>query len=93
MYMLQVTLGSGATPIIPLAPSIPSSAPFQTLVFGAAAHNYRVGDSSVSATLGALVPTGGLPLVVSTPYAPTQNLAGWYLYGTANDVVSILVLE
>ena len=47
----------------------------------------------MSATLGALVPTGGLGLTLTTPYALTQNLNGWYLYGTQNDVVSILVLE
>lgn len=93
MYMLQVTLGAGVTPIVPVSPTIQASAPFQTLVFAAAAHNYRVGDASVSATLGALVPTGGLGLTLTTPYALTQNLNGWYLYGTQNDVVSILVLE
>jgi len=92
--MLKVTLGSGATPIIPQGGApFQVSAPFQTLVFGAAAHTYNIGDSTVTSTTGAAVQTGGLPLVVSTPYAPTQNLNGWYLYGTQNDVVSILVLE
>ncbi len=93
MYMLQVTLTSAATPIVPYGGApYQASAPFQTVVFCPGAHTYNVGDSKVSASLGATVPTTGPSLVIPT-VSLTQNLNGWYLFGTSGDVITILVLE
>jgi spore germination protein YaaH len=93
MYLLKVTLTAVATPIIPASDSgVPSSAPFQTLVIAPAAHTFNVGDATVTASVGVTVPTTGPPLVIPTAVL-TQNLNGWYLFGTSADVVSILVLE
>lgn len=93
MQVYKVTIGSGATPIVPQDLVIQRNVPFQTLVFGAAAHTYYIGDSNVSSTNGVAVPVASVPLVIPANYALTQNLNGWYVSGTANDVVTVLVLE
>ena len=92
MQILKVTLGSGATPIVPQDPTIQRNVSFQTLVIGSTAHTVYVGDSAVSTTNGVPIPASGLPLVIPTALL-TQNLNGWFLIGTASDVVIVMVIE
>jgi hypothetical protein len=93
MQMLTVTIpASGIAPIIPRDPVVQRNASFQTLVIGSAAHTLHVGDSTVSATLGVPIAANGAPLVIPTAVL-TQNANGWYVFGTAADVVSVLLLE
>lgn len=93
MYLIEVTLGSGATPILPQGdPVVRRPSNFQTLVIGATAHTFNIGDASVTSTTGVPVPTTSSPIVISTPVADTETLSDWYLFGTANDKVPVLVI-
>lgn len=92
MQIYKVTLGSGATTIVPQDPTIQRNVSFQTLVIGSSAHTVYVGDLNVSSTNGIPIPATGAPLVIPTALL-TQNLNGWYLAGTAADVVIVMVIE
>ena len=95
MQVYTVTLAGVTTPvpIVPQDSVVQRSVPFQTLVIGSTAHIFYVGDKSVSATDGVPVAANAAPVVIPVGYALTQNLNGWFLAGTLNDVVTILVLE
>ena len=59
MHLLQITLGSGATPIIPKAVVPANSASWSMLIIqNNAGHVVRVGDSTVSATKGIALASG-----------------------------------
>jgi hypothetical protein len=97
MYLVKVTLGSGATPIvIPQANAgpIPPATSFQSIIIGAAAHTVNVGDSKVTATAGGGVPiaVAGPALVISPAQGYTCVLSEWFLAGTAADVVPVIVI-
>ena len=93
MYLIEVTLQSGvATPILPRDPVVQRPSNWQTLIIGASAHTFNIGDSTVTATTGVPVPTTSAPIVISTPVADTETLSDWYLFGTAADKVPVLVI-
>jgi hypothetical protein len=93
MQIYKVTIpASGNIPIVPQDPVVQRNVSFQTLVIGSAAHIVYVGDSAVSSTNGIPIPALGAPLVIPTALL-TQNLNGWFLAGTAADVVLVMVLE
>jgi hypothetical protein len=94
MQLVKVTLGSGATPIIPQDPVVQRNAAWQTVVIGASAHTIYVGDStvSVSGTVGVPIAVGGPALVIPTTLL-TQNLNGWFIAGTSGDIVTVLLIE
>lgn len=86
----QVVLGAGATALA----SGPT--PFrQCMIQNNAAHAFRVGDSTVSATKGAnLLPTsvGSINLGTFTAGA-ADDLSLYFVFGTAADVVDIIYLQ
>lgn len=93
MQIYKVTIpASGNIPIVPEDPVVQRNVSFQTLVIGSSTAAVYVGDSTVSATNGIPIPAGGAPLVIPTALL-TQNLNGWYLAGTAGNVVIVMVLE
>ena len=96
MYLLQVTLGSAATPILASAVLPSSVQAFSILVIqNNAAHVVRVGDSSVSSTKGIALAVGSTtpqpPFILTPSLQFTGDLREVYLFGTAADVVDILV--
>lgn len=93
MQIYKVTIpASGNIPIVPQDSTIQRNVPFQTLVIGSTTAAVYVGDSTVSSTNGIPIPAGGAPLVIPTALL-TQNLNGWYLAGTAGNVVTVMVIE
>lgn len=85
--LLQVTIGAAATQISPSAIFV------QTLmVQDNAAHNVRVGDSTVSSTKGILIslgsPGGSYNTTLNFPRGTI--LSQWYLAGTEGDVIDVL---
>lgn len=92
IYSVTIPTGGGPVPIVPQDQFIQRNVPFQTLVIGSTAHALYVGDANVSATNGIQVPTSWPALVIPTALL-TQNLNGWYLFGTAGDVVTVMVIE
>lgn len=93
MQIYKVTIpASGNIPIVPEDPVVQRNVSFQTLIIGSSTAAVYVGDSTVSATNGIPIPAGGAPLVIPTALL-TQNLNGWYLAGTAGNVVVVMVLE
>lgn len=101
MRSLQVTLLATATPVVTKGVQPANSLPFQVLVFqNNSNHLCTVGDSTVSATKGVLLsPTGGASssavsmLTVSPALEYTSDLYEWYIFGTAGDVIDVLLLD
>lgn len=94
MRIEQITLLAIATPIIPKAVVPANSVPFQSLVIQANGGNpVRVGDSRVSVTMGILIQGFGGSYNFVTPLEYVGDLKEWFLFGTAGDVVDILVQE
>ncbi len=99
MYLLQVTLVATATPVIPKAVVPANSRSFSMIcVQNNAAANVRVGDSTVSATRGILLapPSGGgqggsITLTPSLQF--TGDLCEFYLFGTAGQVIDLLIFD
>lgn len=86
---LQVTLGSGATPILASGEILCK----WLILQNNAANAMRAGDSNVTATRGlylAAGPGGGSANPV--PFAPisTTRLSRWYVFGTAGDVLDVV---
>ena len=89
---IKVTLGAAATQISPLNINIQS-----LLVQNNAAHDCRVGDSSVTGTVAtspgtyiahsATAPGGSLSLPLNFPRGTI--LSQWYIGGTAADVIDV----
>lgn len=81
----QITLTSSATPIVPAGNIF-----YRWVVFqNNAAHTMRVGDSTVSASKGMSLLSGGAfyaPLVGS---GSGFNLSGWNAFGTSGDVLDV----
>jgi hypothetical protein len=89
VHSLQVTLGAGATQIIS------SRTPIHDVQFqNNAAHNIRIGDSTVSSSKGILLLTvsgGGGGTLYLGPYdALSCNLFEFWAFGTAADVLDVL---
>lgn len=94
MQLIKAVIpASGVAPIIPQDAVIQRNASFQTVVIGAAAHTIYVGDSTVTAIGPGIAIAVGAPALVIPTAVLTQNLNGWYVAGTAADVVTILLLE
>lgn len=98
MRLIQVTLGSAATPIIIKGVQPANSLPFQVLVIqNNSAHSVRVGDSTVSATKGIVLASGSTtttaPLIVAPGLEYTSDVYEWFLFGTAADVIDVMVLD
>jgi hypothetical protein len=94
MRLLQITLLATATPIIPKSIVPANSVPFQSMVIQANGNNpVVVGDSSVSATRGIMIQGIGGSYNFTTPLEYVGDLKEWFLFGTAGDVVDILVQE
>lgn len=88
MRLIQVTLGSGATPITTNTNIYCSLLICQDN----AAANVRIGDNTVSATKGILLalgtPGGSATLQINTPRG--THLADYFLFGTAGNLIDIL---
>lgn len=96
MYLLQVTLLATATPIIPKAVVPANSKSFSVFVIqNNAAHTVRVGDSSVSATRGIvlLAGPGGGSQTITPALQYSGDLTEFYLFGTAADVIDVMILD
>jgi hypothetical protein len=94
MRLLQITLLATATPIVPKAVVPANSVPFQSLVIQANGNNpVRIGDSRVSGTMGILIQGNGGSYNFITPLEYVGDLKEWFLFGTAGDVVDLLVQE
>jgi len=97
MYLLQITLGSGPTPVIPKAAVPANSRSFSVLTFqNNAAAAVRVGDSTVSATRGILLDpsnagAAGGTYTITPALQFTGDLTEFYLFGTAGQVVDVMV--
>lgn len=88
MYTLQVTLTAAATQLST------NQRMAQALIFqNNAAHIVRIGDSQVSATRGySLAPaSAGDSLPASFPLEYATDLTEWWIFGTAGDVIDVLV--
>jgi hypothetical protein len=92
MQMYYITLGAGATPLVPQDPVVQRNASFQTVIIGAGADKIRVGDASVNGTTNGIPIAAGASLVIPTALL-TQNFNGWYAFGTSGDIVSVMILE
>lgn len=83
---LQVTLGSGATQV-----STSKTLCRQILMQNNAANVCRLGDSTVSATIGLSMNPGGAGAFNSGPVAIYNSyLSDFWLFGTAADVIDVL---
>jgi len=82
---IQVTLGTGATQVSS------TYAPFnQMLVQNNAAHNVRLGDSTVSSTKGILIYPSGSS-ATGTVSGQQGDASQFYLAGTNGDVIDVLL--
>ena len=104
MRLLQVTLGTGATPIVPKAVVPSNSLPFQVFVIqNNSAHPIRVGDYTASMTVptaanggtagkGILItPSGSQTLSPGLEYS--GDLTEFFISGTATDVIDVMILD
>ena len=95
MYLIQVTLLSGATPIAPSDLVVARNLNFNAIVIqNNAAHVVRVGDSTVSSTVGIALAAGSSttqPPFVVAPLAQAETLSDWFLYGTVGDKIDVMV--
>lgn len=100
MYLLQITLGSGATPIIPKSLAPANSRTFSVFVAqnnGSGA--VRVGDATVSATRGIQLdppPSAGVAggsQTITPSLQFTGDLTEFYLFGTAGQVVDLMIFD
>lgn len=101
MRLLQVTLLATATPItnaIPVAGTAYGASQFgsfqQITIQNNAAAVVRVGDSTVSATRGMALSAGspGSSGTFTTSIDFATSLDEWYLFGTAGQVIDIMLL-
>lgn len=95
MFVLTVTIAATgvAQRIIPLDPVVQHPVPFQFISMQyTSANAMYVGDDTVSATKGYLLTTA-IPKDFWCPQGYTEALNGWYVFGTAADVLHILVIQ
>ena len=98
MHLIQVTLGSAATPVIASAVQPSGSHNFSLLfIQNNAAHVVRVGDSTVSSSKGIALAAGSSttqPALAIVPgYENVRTLEEIYLFGTAADVIDLMVWD
>ena len=95
MHMLKITIAATNTvqSIIPKAVVPANSASYSIFIMqNNGSHNMYIGDSAVSATNGILLnPSGSLTATPALQY--TGDLTEFYVYGTANDVLNIMVFD
>lgn len=95
MHMLKVTIGTSNTAqrIIPLAVVPGGINSFSLLIAqNNGSNNMYLGDSAVSNTNGLLLnATGSITTVPALQY--TGDLREFYVYGSANDVLNIMVFD
>ncbi len=93
MYVLSVTIAVSnvAQPIIPKAVQPAAQFAAQGLIpFNNGSHNMYIGDSFVSPTNGVpLFPSGSLAAFPALTYA--VDLSEFYIYGTAGDVLTVMI--
>jgi hypothetical protein len=87
---LQVTVGTGGGPTQfgPVHPHVPIR---QILIQNNAAHSMRIGDSTVSATVGMYLASGpgGGDFNSGPVDIYNSRLSDFYVFGTAGDIVDI----
>ena len=94
MRLLQVTLTSVATPIIPKAVVPANSLPYQIFVIqNNATHNCRVGDASVTATRGILLLANGGSQTLTPALEYSGDMTEFYIFGTPGDVIDVMILD
>ena len=86
---LQVTLGSGITPIL-----ASGDLPCKWVIFqNNAAHSMRLGDSNITSSRGlylAAGPGGGSYNSIATAPITGTGLKNWYVIGTSGDVLDVI---
>jgi hypothetical protein len=90
MQTLQVTLLATATQLSTSRQAV------QAIIFqNNATHIVRIGDVNVSATRGiALAPaSAGDVGTFAPPIDYTTDLTEWWLFGTAGDVIDVMIFE
>lgn len=87
VVLLQVTLGAGATQI-----STANTPCRQIVLQNNAAAVMRIGDSTVSATKGISLATGGTQLLSGQGVAYHTYLSDWYVFGTAAQLLDVLYI-
>lgn len=95
MKVITVTIAATDTaqPIITRDAVVQHPEGFQFAVFQyTSANAMYIGDATVSAAAGFPLKTA-TPFQVWTPQGYTEDLNGWYVYGTENDVLTILVIQ
>jgi len=84
---IQVTIGATATQLSTVSTIQCRSVEIQNN----AAHDIRVGDSTVTSSRGILVTaTGGSYYVPIVTPSVNINMTQWYISGTQNDVIEVL---
>jgi uncharacterized membrane protein YjfL (UPF0719 family) len=57
-----------------------------------AIHSVRIGDATVSATKGILLAAGSsMSIPLTMEYS--SSLSDWFIFGTAADVVDVMIIE
>jgi hypothetical protein len=92
MRLIQLTLGSLATPIVPAATTNTLPIWVSTLVIqNNAAAAIRIGDNTVTSTKGiALNPSAVGPETLTFQMVRGSLLSQWYIFGTAGNIIDIL---
>ena len=88
--LLQVTIGAAATQVSA------TSVPVRSVTFqNNAAHSCRVGDSTVTSSKGILIAQGtpGGSNFTGTGNQYNTDLNEWWIAGTQNDVIDILIVQ
>jgi hypothetical protein len=85
----QVTLNATATQLFPPANSTSNVLCRQILIQNNAAHNMRLGDSTVSATNGIALSIGGGTFNSGPVEVYNSYLSDFWIFGTASDVVDV----
>lgn len=100
MHLIQVKIASSSANQPIIAPAVQPAAqnPFSVFIIqNNSASSVRVGDSTVSATKGIVLAAGGTtttsPLVIAPALQFTGDLREFYLYGTADALIDILVFD
>ena len=95
MHVLKVTiaLSNVKQRIIPLAVVPANSASFSIVIFqNNGSNNMWIGDSGVTVNNGILLfPTGSMTHTPALQY--TGDLTEFYVYGTLNDILNVMVFD
>lgn len=87
MRTMQVTIGAGVTRF-----TTSDIYCVQVIAQNNAAHSMRVGDSSTTSSMGALLASGspGGSINLGPHDANRENLKDWFVAGTQNDVLDVI---